>query len=251
MRRLMMQFCIVTLILLIFSGCVAIRTKRYSGIMDESIKTTIVRSDDTDVYGIAPLVLYDGSVAKITLNLIGRFDLKTTTIYSNSSEGDGYIAFGLFPGVMSCKGEYGKSLQNGATALFYNLIFAGLPTVYGLIIEPFIPYYPKQTDSIVGKTAFLKSPIFGFSRYSKPMKPFEEAKNSIVTQVRLDDAQISAPDLGYTSVIGQPLEIPLHEVAIVGDFKVKFSLKSDHPLKEILADFENVEIKVSLNEDEK
>ena len=83
------------------------------------------------------------------------------------------------------------------------------------------------------------------------MKPFEEAKNSIVTQVRLDDAQISAPDLGYTSVIGQPLEIPLHEVAIVGDFKVKFSLKSDHPLKEILADFENVEIKVSLNEDEK
>ena len=137
-------------------------------------------------------------------------------------------------------------MLNGAGAFFYNLVFAGLPTVYGLLVEPCIPYYPQQTESIVGQTAFLKSTMIGFSRYSKNATPHEkqEVRHSKVNKVRLEDAIISAPELGLESVRGQPLQIPTDKLAEGGDAKVKLSLPEDHPLKRAMSDFEDVEITI-------
>jgi len=205
--------------------------------------TSIVQSE---VSGIEPSVAQDGGVVDVNVNLLGSFDLETRTIYARSVDRDEFIAVGFFPGVMSCRGEYGDCLLNGTEAFYYNLVFAGLPTVYGLLVEPCIPHYPWQTDSIVGQTAFLKSALIGFSRYSKIATPSERQKvsRSKVGKVRLEDAIISAPDLGLESGRGQPLRIPIDKVPGGGDAKVKLSLPAGHPLEKAMSDFEDVEITI-------
>lgn len=244
MKRLM-QIGVVALLLPSFTGCVAVKVTQPSAEeMKQVLETTSV--DQSEVSGIEPSVMRDGSVVNINVNLLGTFDLETRTTYASSVDRDEFIAVGFFPGVMSCRGEYGDCLLNGTEAFFYNLVFAGLPTVYGLLIEPCIPYYPRQTDSIVGQTAFLKSTLIGFSRYSKPATRHEmqKVRHSKVNKVRLGDAIISAPDLGLESVRGQPLRIPIDKLSNGGDAKVKLSLPAEHPLKRAMADFEDVEISI-------
>ena len=244
MKRLM-NIGAAVLPLLPFVGCVAVRVTEP---LDEEMRLVSETTSigQSEVSGIEPSVLRDGSVVNINVNLLGTFDLEKKTIYASSLDRDEYIAVGFFPGVMSCRGEYRDCPLNGIEVFFYNLIYAGLPTVHGLLVEPCIPYYPRQTDSIVGQTAFLKSTLIGFSRYSKDATSHEKqkVKHSKVNKVRLEDAIISAPDLGIESVQGQPLQIPIDKLSERGDAKVKLSLPEDHPLKRAMSDFEDVEITI-------
>ena len=244
MKRLM-QIGAIALLLSSFTGCVAVKATQPSGeeMRQISETTSIVQSE---VSGVEPSVVRDGSVVNINVNLLGTFDLETRTTYANAADRDVFIAVGFFPGVMSCRGEYEDCLLNGTEAFFYNLVFAGLPTVYGILVEPCIPYYPRQTDSIVGQTAFLKSTLIGFSRYSKAATPNEKQKirRSKVNKVRLEDAIVSAPDLDLESVRGQPLQIPIDKLSDGGDAKIKLSLPEEHPLKSAMSDFEDVEITI-------
>lgn len=244
MKRLM-QIGATALLIPSFTGCVAVKVTQPSveEMRQVSETTSIVQSE---VSGIEPSIVRAGSVVNINVNLLGTFDLETRTIYANSADRDEFIAVGFFPGVMSCRGEYRDCLLNGTEAFFYNLVFVGLPTVYGLLVEPCIPYYPRQTDSVVGQTAFLKSALIGFSRYSKATTPNEkqEVRHSKVNKVRLEDAIISAPALDLESVRGQPLQIPVDKLSDGGDAKVKLSLPVEHPLKRAMSDFEDVEITI-------
>lgn len=244
MKRLI-QVAVVALLLLSLTGCVAVKVTQPSvEEMRQVSETTSI--GQSEVSGIEPSVMRYGSVVNINVNLLGTFDLETRTIYASSLGRDEYIAVGFFPGVMSCRGEYRDCLLNGTEVFFYNLVFAGLPTVHGLLVEPCIPYYPRQTDSIVGQTAFLKSTLIGFSRYSKNATSHEKQKvrHSTVNKVCLEDAIISAPDLGLESVRGQPLQIPIDKLSEGGDAKVKLSLPEEHPLKRAMSDFEDVEITI-------
>ena len=244
MKKLM-QVGVVALLLPSFTGCVAVRVSQPSvEEMRQVSETTSI--GPAEVSGIEPSVRRDGGVVNVKVNLLGTFDLETTTTYASSVDSDKFVAVGFFPGVMSCRGEYGDCLINGTGAFFYNLVFAGLPTVYGLLVEPCIPYYPRQTDSIVCQTAFLKSTLIGFSRYSKTVTPHgkQEVRHSKVNKVRLEDAIVSAPDLGLESVRGQPLQIPIDKLSEGGDVRVKLSLPAEHPLKRAMSDFEDVEITI-------
>lgn len=244
MKRLM-QIGATALLLPSFTGCVALKVTQTS--VEEMRQTSETTSMiQAEVSGIEPSVSRAGSVVNVNVNLLGTFDLETRTTYASSADRDAFIAVGFFPGVMSCRGEYRDCLLNGTEVFFYNLVFAGLPTVYGLLVEPCIPYYPRQTDSIVGQTAFLKSTIIGFSRYSKAAAPNEKQKirRSKVNKVHLEDAIISAPDLDLESVRGQPLQIPIDKLSDGGDAKIKLSLPEEHPLKRAMSDFEDVEITI-------
>ena len=230
---------------LAFTGCVAINVTQTSAedMKQVSEKETIVRSE---VSGIEPSVVRTDDIVSISVNLIGDFDVEKRTVYVGSSEVDEFMACGFFPGVMSCKGEYHDCFQNAVGAFFYNIVFAGLPTVHGLIIEPFIPYSPSQTDSIVDKSAFLKSTLIGFSRYSKPAKRRESEKVEVLKKgkIPLEDAVISAPSLELESYRGVPLEVPVDKLSANGDVNVTLRLPAEHPLKTAMSDFNDVEITI-------
>ena len=244
MKRLL-QMGAAALTILSVAGCVAVKVTQPTAaeMRPVSEATSIVRSE---VSGIEPSVRRGGNVVNIKFNLLGKFDLEKRTVYASPEDRDGFIAIGFFPGVMSCTGEYGDCLLNGTVAFFYGLIFAGLPTVYGLIVEPFVPYYPEQTRSIVGQKAFLKSALIGVSRYSKPTtaRETEKVNRSTIKNVRLEDAVISAPDLGIESELGQPLQIPVDKLVGKGDVRIKLRLPEGHPLKGAMSDFEDIEITV-------
>lgn len=244
MKRLM-QVGGVALLLPSLIGCVAVKVTQPS---DEEMRQVSETTSigQSEVSGIEPSVMREGNVVNVTVNLLGTFDRETTTTYASWADSDEYIAVGFFPGVMSCNGEYDDCLLNGTEAFFYNLVFAGLPTVHGLLVEPCIPYYPRQVYSIVGPTAFLKSALIGFSRYSKPATSHEKQKvrHDKLSKLRLEDAKISAPELGLESAWGQPLQIPIDRLSYEGDVKVKLLLSAEHPLKKAMSDFENVEITI-------
>ena len=239
------QIGVGMLLFSLFAGCIAVKVSQSAveAMRKTSETTKILQSE---VLGIEPSVKQEGSVVNINVNLLGTFDLETRTVYESPAGHEEFIAFGFFPGVMSCRGEYADCMLNGAEVFYYNLVFAGLPTVYGLIVEPCIPYYPQQTDSIIGRTAFWKSTLIGFSRYSKNAAPQEkqQVRQSKVSKIHLADAIISAPDLGLESVRGRPLQIPIDKFSDEGDVKVKLSLPDEHPLKRTMSDFEDVEITI-------
>lgn len=229
-----------------FTGCLAIKMTEPSEEKMQLVSETtqVVRSE---LSGIEPSAVRKDNVVAVKVNLLGKFKTETKKVYASSLEHDDYLAVGFFPGVMSCKGEYRDCVQNGAGALLFNLAFAGLPTVYGILVEPFVPHYPNQTDSIVGRKAFLKSALIGFSRYSKPAERKErvQASHSEVGKLPLEDAVITATELGITSERGLPLFIPVDRLPSSGDVRVKLSLPDDHPLKSVISDLEDVPIEVS------
>ena len=200
-----------------------------------------------ELSAIDPSVTRMDNGVSVEVYLLGKFEFETEKRLVSSAERDEFLAVGFFPGVMSCRGEYGDCVLNGITAFYYNLIFAGLPTVYGLLMEPLVPYFPDQTDSIVGQGAFLKSTLIGFSRYSKPAERKVEIQKipTRKSKLRLEDAVIEAPSLGIESEHGRPLEIPLHRLPSNGEVKVSLRLPNGHPLKETMKDFENVPVPVS------
>ena len=163
MKRLI-QVGAVALSFLSFTGCIATKvTEPSEGKMRQvSVTTNVVGAK---VSKVKPSISREGGVVAVEISLLGKFTLEEKKFFVSTLERDDYLAAGFFPGVMSCRGEYRECLQNGASAFLCNLAFGCLPTVYGLLVEPFVPHYPEQTDSIIGRKAFLKSALIGFSRY--------------------------------------------------------------------------------------
>ena len=229
----------------LFGGCLAVDVGKV-GNGGVRIKTEEkVTIPQARISGVAPSVnVAENGDALVSLNLLGDFEKVVTTTYSDSSD-RAFFVVGFFPGVMSCEGEYADCLGNGAGAVFYNLVFAGLPTVYGLVIEPFVPYYPRQTPSIFSQKAFLQSPLIGFARYSK----HQNKDDVVVTRQKhrrlpIEDVVLSIPSLGVSSYGGGPVRLPRAKIPADGNVDVKMKLPHDHPLKSAMSDFENLSIRV-------
>ena len=214
----------------------------YNRIKDrESSSTSCV-----SIAGIEPVVeTDDNGDFLVSLNLFGSFKKVTTTTYSKASDKK-HLAIGFFPGVMSCEGEYGDCVKNGLGVFFYNLVFAGLPTVYGLFAPPLIPYYPDQTRTIVSRRAFVQSTLIGFAAYSKRENGVEiETGNETIGKVPLEDVTLSAPTLGISSSQGRPLWIPRARVPVDGKIEVRILLLPDsHPFSSAMSEFKDKPIKV-------
>ncbi len=244
MKKLM-QIGAAALPLLALVGCVASKIEQPNEKMEKVSETT--RTVRAELSAIEPSVTRTGYSVSVQINLLGEFKLETEKVFASSIERDEYLAVGFFPGVMSCRDEYRNCLVNGTAAFFYNLVFVGLPTAYGLLMEPLVPYFPDQTDTLVGRRAFLKSTLIGFSRYSKPAERKEKVQKTPTTtkKIRLDDAIIEAPSLGIVSERGRPLDIPMDRLPSNGEVDVRLRLPDEHPLKEAMKDFENILIAVS------
>lgn len=245
MKRLI-QVGAVALSFLSFTGCIATKvTEPSEGKMRQvSVTTNVVGAK---VSKVKPSISREGGVVAVEISLLGKFTLEEKKFFVSTLERDDYLAAGFFPGVMSCRGEYRECLQNGASAFLCNLAFGCLPTVYGLLVEPFVPHYPEQTDSIIGRKAFLKSALIGFSRYSKPAEIKEKVSTfrREVKELPLEDAFIEAPELGIASERGLPLRIPEDKLPSSGTVGVKLRLPDDHPLKDVMAVYKDVTIPVS------
>lgn len=240
------------LALQIFAGCIAVKIPQ-SADYGMHLQSETKRISRAEVEGVDPLLERDDHFVSVKVDLLGDFEVATTTVYANSRDWDDYMAVGFFPGVMSCEGEYRECFKNAACAFFYNLVFAGLPTVHGLLVEPCIPYYPEQTGSVVGKSAFLKSALIGFSRYSKPAldNTVRKVNRAKLSRIALEDATISAPALGIASGCGMALQIPINRLPAGGEVKVKLELPASHPLKSAMAEFEDVEITIQCDKKSK
>lgn len=236
----------VVVSLLACAGCLAVKMPQTPSEMEKTVISETKRIGRAEVLGVEPLIRRTDDRVDVSIGLSGAFQIEKQTQYRIVGNDDEFVAVGIFPGVMSCSGEYGDCIPNALGASFYNLVFAGLPTVYGLLIEPFVPHYPRQTDSIVGKKGFLKSALIGFTRYSKTAEAQEkqEKTSDFAKKIPLEDAVIRAPELGLESVRGEPLHIPVSRLPGDGEVKVKLRLPADHPLKNALSGFEDVAITV-------
>ena len=249
--KLHMKLMVLVALLQCLGGCVVIKVSQ-SDLSKSGETYETKRVYQAEVVGVEPILTWTRNHVSIGMKLQGSFDIETTTVDVGGQGRDEFLAAGAFPGVMSCKGEYRDSVKNAAGAFFYNLIFAGLPTVYGLLVEPCIPHYPEQTDSIVGETAFVKSALIGFSRYSKPVcNDKRSVANAKHSEMILDNASIAAPDLGIRSEYGHDLEVPIANLPKDGEIKVELSLPVGHPLKVAMAGLEGVGISVLCNKNTK
>ena len=158
-----------------------------------------------------------------------------------------YVSMGFFPGAMSCSDEYSGCVVNSTGAFYYNLVFAGLPTVYGLLVEPFVPYYPEQTPSMMSRRAFVQSAMMGVSKYSKNETRTETADPRVSHQNSMDieGAVLKAPALGLVSQKGRPLVVPRSMIPANGIVEVVIELDESHPLKSAMAGLEGQLISVS------
>lgn len=233
------------LLTLPFAGCVAVRVSQPTD-AEMRIVAQSQSISPSEVTGVEPTLDGTGGTVNVSFSILGTFDVATTSVYAGSANVDRFVAVGFFPGVMSCRGEYRDCMSNAACACLYNIVFVGLPTVYGLLVEPWIPHYPEQTDSIVGQQAFLKSALIGVSRYAKRVEARERQKvsHSVSSKIKLEDAIVLAPELGLESERGKPLRIPIDRLPENGELQVKLKLPEAHPLKDVMAGFEDAEITV-------
>ena len=176
--------------------------------------------------------LENGDV-EIQIRLSGTFERAVSTITDVTYPDGHWWAIGFFPGVMGCRGELSDVMGNAFGACWYNVVYAGLPTVYGLLIEPFTFVSRDQQDSVFGKSAFALSPLLGFCKYKK-WERSEEADTRYLneTSLILEDAVLSCPELNMTSKRGEPLRLTRGQIEGMPFVSVVFSLPENHPLKQ-------------------
>lgn len=205
-------------------------------------RTPMVRGQVT---GINPVVTTYDQTITIDLSLQGNFEKSfdesyETTIHTRN------VSFGAFPGTMACEGEIDSCAINGLAVCWNNLLFLGLPTVYGLFIAPFDPQYREQAKSIVGADAFVRSPLLGFSKYRKSQSQVERKTRTAkdLASIRLEDAVLQCSSPRRNSRPGKALVIPKNELPGDQTLKISFTLPETHPLKAQLRDFEGVSFPV-------
>jgi len=198
------------------------------------------------VTGVEPHVEWHDGDCVVRISLTGTLRCEATKSKVRYNVERRYLSAGFFPGTMACRGEYSDCVVNGLAAFYYNIVFVGLPTVYGLIVEPFIPYYPAQAESVVGKNAFLNSPMIGFARYCKSGTEYSKVTVPLPKKNRweLEDAVLSAPKFNLKSERGEPLRINGALLKGAKTFDVAIALPEGHPLKNAMGIYEGVKITV-------
>ena len=200
------------------------------------------------VRGISVDVVRDGASVLISLTAQGDFSWEDKEKYVMDAVTDTYLSVGFFPGVMGCRGEIAKALPNGVGAFWYNLVFCGVPTVYGLVVAPFIPVAREQKESVFGRDAFALSSLMGFYYYSKDTPGTEriQTKTGGSNIYKLPDAELRLASGRYASSYGGVLRCSVTDFDSNGLCALTFTVREDHPLKDELRPFENKRIYAKL-----
>ena len=220
---------------LLGAGCVAVQTDSGRSVngtpRETSVKWLRVSARDGEIVPVATR-LENGDV-EMRIRLSGAFEKEVHTATDITSRDGHWWAIGFFPGVMGCQGEQSRAVGNALGACWYNVVYAGLPTVYGLLVEPFTYVTRDQKDSVFGKSAFALSPILGFCKYKKwESREETDSRRLNETSVFLEDAVLSCPELEVKSRRGEPLRLTRRQIEGMPFVSVVFSLPEDHPFKQ-------------------
>lgn len=226
-------------------GCVSVKLSdgESSKVRTQSSSSKLVSQH---VSAIEPVITErkDGTNA-VEFYLVGQFDYETTASVEDERVRQCHVALGCFPGVRACRGEMRDCLPNAAAAFWYNLIFAGLPTVHGLLLEPFNPFVFEQSDTLADRHAFVRAPLFGVAKYYKA----NTITKTVVTRstkqrIRLDNAILKAPELGLSSTENATLAVPAERFKDNAAVRISFFVPKGHPLENELSDFSGISLTV-------
>lgn len=152
------------------------------------------------------------------------------------------LAVGFFPGA-ACEKTTDDAMVWGAETIWYNIIFVGLPTVSGLLIEPFIPAGRGNGS------AFSRSAIIGFHRWgSEPHTETSHERRSYGKDSTQLKGYLCTAEGASTLVDRQGLCTVRDFPATAKSLKVTLSIPNAHPLKRQLEPFERGPISIQLPE---
>ena len=231
----------------ICSGCVSVNVSDHQPVQEERGEGSRELLKKT-VRGIAVDVVREGDNVLVSLTAQGDFSWEDKEKYVTAAVIDTYLSVGFFPGVMGCKGEIAKALPNGAGAFWYNIVFCGVPTVYGLVVAPFIPVAQEQKESVFGRDAFVLSSLMGFYYYSKNTPGTEHVQTKVggSNVYKLPEAELRLASGRYANSFGGVLRCSKTDFDSNGLCALTFTVPPGHPLKDELRPFENKRIYAKL-----
>ena len=231
---------VLALSTLFLTGCFSVKVSSGKLLSEYTRSETVIWTKFT-IEGLDPQVLrLDDGSCRISFDLIGDFVQQVRKEHYQNRGDETWLSMGAFPGALACYGEYDDAVKSGLQACWYNFVFAGLPTLHGLLIEPFNPIVLRQSNSIVGTEAFVRSPLIGFCKYLKSAP--NDSRVELGSPVAHKRYSLSGAELSTVgspvSASGDPLFLPASSLDGVRTVDVRISIPADHPMRSQLAELD-------------
>lgn len=205
-----------------------------------SVTRSVARDAANEIEEVEPVVRRVQDAVTVRFNLHGAFVEEECSETTVRHKGVQMLAAGFFPGSACYEGP-GVQVGAAVRSVWYNILFLGLPTVSGLLVEPFVPAGPDDGS------AFSQSAIIGFHRWGG--KPYVENKTErsrvnrdvmafVDYSCRVAGASATVAADGLCVVRGVPAD--------AGTIEVTLSVSPRHPLRDQLAPFMDVPITIAM-----
>ena len=237
----MLRMVVAAALAAVVTGCVSIPVSlgRPSSQKLPGTVTTLCRAE---IDSIAPVVKRAGAGGfGISFEAIGSFERETVGIVEIRTSPSEHVAMGLFPGLAEDNAH--DAVGNALTAFWYNICFAGTPTVYGLLLEPVFGGYSSPEDATAtmgGKAGFPRAPLIGFYKFQRKGSSRTERVSSRdrLNQLPLETLSIQPVDPATRVLYTSPGNLT---IAAPPDGKrecaVRLSISPADPLAKPLAPF--------------
>ena len=209
-----------------------------------SVTSGIARDAPNDIEEFSPSATrLEPNTVKITFIVRGTINLREVHETKIEHGAEERLSIGFFPGA-ACETNSVDAMAWAAESIWYNIIFVGLPTVSGLLIEPFIPASPGKGS------AFSRSAIIGCHRWGyKPATKTTQKTSSKATECILLNGYSCEVNGASSVVVDKDGNCTAYGFpAAAKSLKVTLSIPNTHPLKRQLEPFEKEPISIRLPE---
>lgn len=165
---------------LFVSGCLSVPVGGDGQVAtSESLPKTTGR-----VLGISSTTRREGTSVYVSLYADGNFKEERKVIETTTTKREKMVTVGILPGVAGCKG--GDVLSNGTAAFWYNLCMLGTPTLYGLLVAPFLS--PEDEVMEMNQDGFFaRSALVGYHAYYRPLPLPKTVNREVGTRAETKD----------------------------------------------------------------
>ena len=220
-------------------GCVSVATS--GGAKSVTPASTQTSYHDVRVDGFEPVVQRTGTgTVTIRFEATGCFPYEKIETRRYRTEDSERMAFGFFPGLAESSPD--NMVGDALIAFWYNLCFCGLPTVHGLLFEPFAPVSTATAarGSMGERSGTSRAALLGFYRYRKyaSVQTDPTPKRSVGTldKVSLDAVSLSPVDCPFPVRSSGMGFLTLGNVpAGPQECRVRLSFPANDPLHDALA----------------
>ena len=207
------------------------------------VSRDVAKDPSNQIYEIAPVAKRSWSQsAELSFDLIGSVKVAELTKTETRRGWRQRLAFGFFPGA-ACDDGFDAQAGTAFKSIWYNIAFVGIPTVSGLLVEPFV-----HADREMGSD-FSRSAIFGFHRWNAKPCIEKDARRArgFREVVQLKDYSCEfAGTTSYADNDGICRVSPVPEGAKT--IEVKVFVPQRHPLMDKLAPFINAPITIRIQD---